>query len=138
MRTSITRTAAVGFAAIAVAVGIAAPALAAGSRTSHMTNWIDGDASSNWSVGTNASTHVTFNSCNREFKATIRHTIPLHADPAVGSEWINCKSYADAVYATADGGGNYHFDVTGMGIAYCVAGACVFNTTTVPSMVIHW
>lgn len=122
------------------ALGVAAPAMAEGSRTSHMTNWQDGDGSSNWTDTNrdNANTHVTFYSCTREFKATIRKTIALHSDPVVGPEWINCRSYADAVNAGDLAKGNYHFDVTGMGLSSCASWQCGVNRTSVPKLRIHW
>ena len=127
-------------AAALVAIGVAAPALAEGHRQSYMSNWIDGDASSNWNdKNLDAyNGHVTFKSCTREFQATIRQTITARPDPSVGSEWINCKSYADAVYDGDVKSGNYHFDVTGMGIYNCVGGSCVYNKTSVPELHIYW
>lgn len=127
-------------AAVLIAVGVAAPAIAEGHRQSLMKNWQDGDASSNWADKNldATKTHVTFNSCSREFKATIRQTIPLRPDPSVGSEWINCRSYADAVYAGDLKAANYHFDVNGMGIYNCIGGSCVMNKTSVPVLHIYW
>jgi hypothetical protein len=107
-----------------------------------MTNWIDGDASSNWHDNNSDSvnTHVTFNDCTREFTATIRRTRTGLPDPSVGSEYINCRSYADAVYGGDLSAADYHFDVSGMGTAYCnpQTGQCVFNSTTVNSLRIYW
>lgn len=101
------------FAGTAIAVGVAAPAFAEGSRTSSMTNWVSGNASNSWYDGNNdsTSTHVTFNDCTREFQSTIRKTV-TGPDPSYGTEWIDCKAYADAVYAGDVPAGNYHFDVT--------------------------
>jgi hypothetical protein len=130
----------VGAAAL-IAVGIAAPAFAEGSRQSYMNDWIDGDGSSNWADhntdGTD--THVTFNSCTREFRATIRKTITGAPDPSLGSEWIDCKSYADAVRVGDVPAANYHFDIGGMGYEFCNSTVgCVFNKTDVPELHIYW
>lgn|SRR5664279_341665 len=116
------------FAGAAVAVGVAAPAFAEGDRDSSMTNWSSGNASHNWYDGNNDadSTHVTFYDCTREFKATIRKTIPGF-DPAYGTEWIDCKAYADAVYAGDVPAGDYHFDVTQFS-----------GTTTVNKLTEYW
>lgn len=102
------------FGGIAMAVGVAAPALAEGSRTTSMTDWSSKDASHSWYDGNTdaTSTHVTFYDCTREFQATIRRTIYASPDPSYGSEWIDCKAYADAVYAGDVPKGDYHFDVT--------------------------
>jgi len=116
------------FAGTAVAVGVAAPAFAEASRNSSMTGWTSGNASNSWYDGNTDSvnTHVTFYDCTREFKATIRKTIP-GPDPAYGSEWIDCKAYADAVYAGDVPAGNYHFDVTEFS-----------GTTTVNNLTEYW
>lgn len=123
-----------------IAIGVAVPVFAEGSRDSSMSNWTDGDASSNWKDNNTDSTntHVTYDDCTREFTATIRRTVPFAVDPNVGSEYINCRSYPDAVYAGDLSAASYHFDVTGMGIAYCISGSCVFNRTSVNSLHIHW
>lgn len=116
------------FAGAAVAVGVATPAFAEGSRNSYMSGWSSGDASNSWYDGNtdSVSTHVTFNDCTREFKATIRKTV-TGPDPSYGSEWIDCKAYADAVYAGDVPAGNYHFDVTEFS-----------GTTTVNSLTEYW
>jgi hypothetical protein len=123
-----------------IAIGVAAPAFAEGSRNSHMTNWIDGDASSNWKDEDTDSTdtHVTFDDCTREFTATIRRTKTLAPDPKVGSEHINCLTYVDAVRAGDLSPANYHFDISDMGISYCTSGVCVFYTTSVDALHIYW
>ena len=124
----------------AIVMGIAAPAFAEGSRQSYMNDWHDGDASSSWDDNNKdgADTHVTFNSCTREFTATIRKTVPLNPDPKIGSEWINCTSYADAVRVGDVASANYHFDVSGMGLAWCSGGQCAYNLTDVPELHIYW
>lgn len=96
--------------------------------------------SSNWSDHNRDSTntHVTFRSCTREFRATIRRTISARPDPSVGSEWINCRSYSDAVYGGDLKAANYHFDVTGMGFAWCSSGQCAYNLTSVPWLRMYW
>lgn len=128
------------FAASLMAVGIAAPALAEGHRQSYMNDWHDGDASKSWSDENKdrTDTHVTFNSCTREFKATIRRTVRFASDPALASEWIDCKSYPDAVRAGDLKAADYHFDVTGMGFAWCASGQCAYNLTDVPELHIYW
>lgn len=121
-----------------VVLGLAAPALA-GSKTSHMTDWHDGDASSSWSGTRNHKTSVAFDSCTREFRATIRRTMTARPDPKVADEWINCQSYADAVRSdTLTASGKYHFDVSGMGFAWCASGECQYNLTSVPKLSIYW
>ncbi len=116
------------FAGAAVVAGVAAPAFAEGSRTSHMTGWSSGDASNSWYDGNldSVSTHVMFNDCTREFQATIRKTV-TGPDPSYGTEWIDCKAYADAVYAGDVPAGNYHFDVTAFS-----------GTTTVHNLTEYW
>lgn len=123
-----------------IAIGVAVPAFAEGHRQSYMNDWHDGDASSNWKDDNadGTSTHVTFTSCTREFRATIRRTIPFRADPDVGNEWIDCRSYSDAVYAGDLSAANYHFDVSGMGLAWCASGQCAYNLTDVPLLHIYW
>lgn len=115
-------------AGAAVAAGVAAPAFAEATRTSSMTGWTSGDASNSWYDGNidAVDTHVAFYDCTREFEATIRKTIPGF-DPAYGSEWIDCKAYADAVYAGDVPAGNYHFDVTEFS-----------GSTTVKKLTEHW
>lgn len=118
----------VAFAGAAIAVGVATPAFAEASRDSHMAGWSSGDASNSWYDGNtdNVSTHVTFRDCTREFRATIRKTV-TGPDPSYGSEFIDCKAYADAVYAGDVPAGNYHFDVTEFS-----------GTTTVNSLTEYW
>jgi 6-phosphofructokinase len=87
-------------AAGALAFGVAAPAFAEGTRTSYMVGWSSGDSSNDW-YDANAdatNTHVTFRDCTREFQASIRKSV-TGPDPLYGTEWIDCKAYADAVYA---------------------------------------
>lgn len=134
------RRLATGFAAATmIAVGVAAPAFAEGHRQSYMNNWHDGDASSNWTDRNldSTNTRVTFKSCTREFRATIRKTV-TGPDPKISNEWIDCRSYADAVYGGDLGRANYHFDVTGMGFAWCASGQCQYNLTDVPELHIYW
>lgn len=127
-------------AAALIAIGLAAPAFAEGHRESYMNNWHDGDRSSSWRDNNidAANGRVTFKSCTREFKATIRQDKSFAPDPSVGSEWIDCRSYADAVYAGDVGRGDYHFDVSGMGLAWCASGQCAYNLTDVPELHIYW
>lgn len=128
-------------AAALIVLGIAAPSFAEGTRDSYMNDWTDGDASSDWTDKNKDSvdTRVVFDRCTLEFKATIRHTRTGLPDPSVGSEYMNCASGDDAVHAGDLPSANYHFDVSGLGIAYCVSGlGCVFNTTDVPSLHIRW
>jgi hypothetical protein len=140
MKNSIARTLTVAGAGVLIALGLAAPALAEGSRTSHMTRWADGDASKNWQDDNadRTNTHVTFDDCTREFKATIRRTVSLRPDPNAGSEWIDCRSYADAVYGGHLAKGKYHFDISGMGLAWCASGMCEPYRTSVRSLHIYW
>lgn len=125
---------------VLIAVGLAAPVFAEGHRQSYLNDWHDGDRSSSWRDnnidGTNG--RVTFVSCSREFRATIRQEKTLAPDPSVGSEWIDCRSYADAVYAGDVSRADYHFDVSGMGLAWCASGQCAYNLTDVPELHIYW
>ncbi len=139
--TGLTRRAlATGAASALIALGIAAPALAEGHRQSYMNDWHDGDRSSSWRDNNIDSTNgrVSFKSCTREFTATIRRDKSFGPDPSVGSEKINCRSYADAVYSGDVSSGDYHFDVTGMGLAWCSSGQCAYNLTDVPELHIYW
>jgi hypothetical protein len=134
-----TRNAATAASAVVMTViGVATPALATDFRDSHMTRWSDGDRSKDWKVTKKHQTSVTFNSCTHEFRATIRHNRTLRPDEKVATEWIDCQSGADAVRGTAKDTGDHHFDISGMGTAWCLGGQCTPHVTTVPSLRISW
>lgn len=97
----------------ALTFGLAAPALAESTVFGHMSGWGDGHASSSWhDYNTDSTnTHVTFyDSCTKEFTGRIRRN-NFGPDTTMGSEWINCTSYDDAVYAGDVPSDDYHFDV---------------------------
>lgn len=123
-----------------VSIGIAIPAVAEGSKTTYMTGWKNGYASNNWydSNTDSVSTHVTYYDCTNEFTSTIRRTVFSAPDPAIASEWINCKSYADAVYAGDLTAANYHFDISGMPDNCSGRFGCTPTTTTVKKLIIYW
>jgi len=140
MRTSTSRWTAAASGAVLIGIGLAAPAFAEGYRDSYMNDWHDGDTSSNWKDNNEDSYNgrVTFRSCTREFRATVRRVVSFQPDKQVGSEWIDCRSYSDAVYVGDVSAGTYHFDVSGMGFAWCSSGQCAYNLTDVPDLRISW
>lgn len=129
-----------GFAAgvVLVALGIAAPAYAEGDFNSYMNDWSDGDKSRTWQDlnSDGDDTHVTFRDCTREFRAYIVRE-RFGPDTTVADEWINCRSYNDAVRAGDVAADHYHFDIGGMG-AVCHSGQCTPRETTVKSLTVYW
>ena len=76
---------------------------------------------------------MTAHSCSRDFQATIRMDKFGLPDPNVGQEWLNCTSYADAVYSDdATPSGKYHYDINGMD------GSCFCDYRTVADTTVYW
>lgn len=115
----------------AMVIGIAAPAFA-GTRSDTIDNRKDGWSSDRWNDGdSNDETRVTVRWCTREFRARIRKDRTGLPDPTIGSEWINCRSYDDAVRSDSNpAAGKYHYDINGMDSHYgCDTGFCDYRTT---------
>jgi hypothetical protein len=133
------RTIAVGLLAVAaVLVGVAAPAYA-GYWSTSITNKGDGWSSASWvDHDGDDLTQVQFGPCTREFRARIRRNLPAW-DSTWGEEWINCRSYTDSVFSDSKPvPDDYHFDIGGMGNAWCSSGMCAKNLTTVDSVKVWW
>ncbi|WP_183095814.1 hypothetical protein [Nocardioides stalactiti] len=99
-------------------VGIAAPAMAL-TREDDNRNWTHGDTSKRWTnsaPGYADSRVTTDEGCKREFTMTIREDRSFRPDAYRGSEWVNCGSYKDAVYANndTDWDKEHHYDVTSL------------------------
>lgn len=121
-----------GTAVVALVAGIAVPAFAS-SRDVQVNNRKDGWASASWTDNAGSTpTRVTFSWCAPyEFRSRIRkERAGVIPDSTVGSEWINCESYPDAVYSDGDTStGKYHFDINGMDSHYgCDTGFCDYRT----------
>jgi hypothetical protein len=115
-------------------IGLAAPALAA-SRSDVIDNKKDGWASSHWNDTTSTNeTRVTVQlGCSREFQARLRKDRTGLPDATVGSEWINCFSYDDAVRSDGNPStGDYHYDINGMD------GSCFCDYTTTAFATVYW
>lgn len=122
----------------AMVAGLAAPAHAGYWATS-ISNKGDGWSSSSWmDHDSDDKTQVEFGPCTREFKARIRRDLPTW-DSTWGEEWINCKSYTDSVFSDSNPvSDDYHFDIGGMGLAWCASGTCAKNLTSVNSVKVWW
>lgn len=106
-------------ATFGLVAGVAAPAMAL-TREDYNKNWTDGSESARWtdsSPNYGDSRVTTSLGCTREFSLTIREDrswgLP---DPNRGSEWVDCRSYTDAVYANndTDWERKHHYDVKGL------------------------
>ncbi|MGD9957960.1 hypothetical protein [Nocardioides sp.] len=81
--------------------------------------------------------HSRFN-CGGLRSAGLRRNLPAF-DSTWGEERINCTSYNDSVYSASNPvTDDYHFDINGMGYAWCSGGTCAYNVTTVNSVKIWW
>lgn len=120
-------------AATALVVGVGAPAFAS-SMDVFIDAQMDGWESPRWNDYAGAAdTHVTAYSCSREFQATLRLDKVGLPDPNVGREWLNCLSYADAVYSDgATATGKYHYDINGMD------GSCFCDYRTSADTTVYW
>jgi hypothetical protein len=134
------RLAGITMVAGAIVLGVGGPAVAEGQFESLMKDWRDGNRSRTWTDlnKDNTNARATFyTTCTREFRATIRRERKWGPDTNMGSEWIDCRSYKDAVEVGDVAAGNYHFDVTGLG-AVCISGKCTPKVTSVPKVVVYW
>lgn len=129
--------ASVGF--FAILIGFALPAYAEGNRTTYMSGYKDGDESRQWvdrnTDGTDTRA-VFFFRCTREFRAYI-YREDAGPDTNMGSEWIDCQSYDDAVRVGDVPADEYHFTITGLG-SVCFSGQCTPNRTDVDPVKIYW
>lgn len=125
---------AVTVATAATVVGVAAPSFA-GQRHDDINNVLDGWDSANWrDYDGDDSTRVTVRWCTREFRVNIRKNKAFpQPDPVIGTEWMNCLSYDDAVYSDSNPApGTYHYEVHGMD------GSCFCDYRTTAGADIYW
>lgn len=110
-RKSFVRASATATAIAALAFGVAAPALAEGHFDSYLSGWYEGRESRQWIDNNldNTNGRATFSGCNKnDFRITI-YKEDFGPDTNVGSETMQCKTSADAVYAGDVPKDEYHF-----------------------------
>lgn len=119
--------------AVALAYGMSAPAFAESTVYGRMRSWDNGTQSNDWhdyAKNDGVETHVTFyDGCTREFRARIRKN-NFGPDTTVGSEWINCGSYDDAVRVGVLPAEDYHFDVQDIAGGSCGKFSCDVGKTS--------
>lgn len=121
-------------ATVGILVGVMAPAYASGSKSTHIYDKKDGYASARWKDDApGAKTRATTRWCTREYRMRLRKDRNGLPDPVVGSEWINCLSYDDAVHSdNKTPKAKYHYDIGGMD------GSCFCDYRTTASVDVYW